>query len=93
MNKVIRTFSRILEKYVWKNSFLEKFERTSFTEYLQNTGKYGPEKTPYLDTLYAVVFSGLRQFLARESPLKMMGNTFYFTLKALFVFKMFKVLS
>ena len=29
--------------------------------------------------------SRLRQFLATESPLKMMKNTFYFTLKALFV--------
>ena len=28
-----------------------------------------------------------------ESPLKMMKNAFYFTLKALFVFKIFKVLS
>ena len=29
--------------------------------------------------------SGLRQLLATESPLKMMKNAFYFTLKALFV--------
>ena len=31
--------------------------------------------------------SGLRQFLTNESPLKMMKNVFYFTLKALSVFK------
>ena len=36
--------------------------------------------------------SGLRQFLAAESPLKMMKNTFYFTSKALFVLKIFKFL-
>ena len=36
---------------------------------------------------------GLRQFLATESPLKMMKNTFYFTLKALFVLKIIKFLS
>ena len=35
----------------------------------------------------------LRQFLTTESPLKMMKNVFYFTLKALFVFKIFKFLS
>ena len=29
--------------------------------------------------------SGVRQFLAIESPLKLMNNAFYFTLKALFV--------
>ena len=37
--------------------------------------------------------SGLRQFLAAESPLKVMKNAFYFTSKALFVLKMSKFLS
>ena len=37
--------------------------------------------------------SGLRQFLAAESPLKMMKNVCYFTTKALFVLKIFKFLS
>ena len=37
--------------------------------------------------------SGLRQFFVTESPLKMMKNAFYFTLKALFVLKIFKFLS
>ena len=36
--------------------------------------------------------SSLRRFLATESPLKMMKNAFCFTLKALFVLKMFKFL-
>ena len=35
-------------------------------------------------------FLGLRQFLATESPLKMMKNAFYFTSKALFILKIFK---
>ena len=35
----------------------------------------------------------MRQFLIPESPLKMMKNAFYFTLKALFVLKIFKFLS
>ena len=35
--------------------------------------------------------SGQRQFLETEYPLKMMKNTFYFTLKALFVLKIFKI--
>ena len=38
-------------------------------------------------------FSGLRQFLATESPLKMMKNAFYFTSKAPFVLQIFKFLS
>ena len=37
--------------------------------------------------------SGLRQFLATESSLKMMKNAFYFTSKAFFTLKMFKFLS
>ena len=36
---------------------------------------------------------GLRQYLATESPLKMMKNAFYFTLKVLFVLKISKFLS
>ena len=37
--------------------------------------------------------SGLRQFLATESRLKMMENVFYFTSKALSVLKICKFLS
>ena len=37
--------------------------------------------------------SGLRPCLTTETPLKMMKNVFYFTLKALFVLKIFKFLS
>ena len=36
--------------------------------------------------------SGLRQYLATESSIKMMKNAFYFTLKALFVLKILKFL-
>ena len=42
---------------------------------------------------YKGVLSGLRQFLAFESPLKMMKNAFYLTLKAGFVLKIFIFLS
>ena len=46
------------------------------------------------DNSFKGALSGLRQFLAVESPLKMMKNAFfYFTSKALFVVKIFKVLS
>ena len=37
--------------------------------------------------------SGLRHFLATESPLKMMKNAFYFTTKVLFILKIFKFSS
>ena len=57
-------------------------------EYLKN-------KKSVLDGIKAffIIFksalSGLRQFLATESPFKMMKNPFYFTLRALFVLKKF----
>ena len=38
-------------------------------------------------------FSGLRQVLAIESPLKIMKNAFYFTSKTLFVLRIFKFLT
>ena len=37
--------------------------------------------------------SGLRQFFASNSPLKMMKTAFYFTLQALSILKIFKFLS
>ena len=36
--------------------------------------------------------SGMRQFFATENPLEMMKNAFYFTLKALIIYKTFKFL-
>ena len=47
-----------------------------------------------LDTIrFKGALSGLRQFLATESSLEMMKNVFYFTVKAPFIFKIFKFLS
>ena len=40
-----------------------------------------------METKKNLKVSGLRQFLAAESPLKMMKNAFYFTLISLFVLK------
>ena len=43
----------------------------------------------YYILLLKDVLPGLRQFLATESPLKLMQNAFYFTLEALFVLKIY----
>ena len=48
-------------------------------------------KHSFKDTLKSAL-SGLRQFLANESPLKMIKIAFRFTLKALFILKIFEVL-
>ena len=42
---------------------------------------------------FRAALSDLRQFLAIETPLRMMNTAFYFTLKSLFVLKIFKFLS
>ena len=60
------------------------------------TGVAKTLQTSKMETFVAIVkgaLSGLRQFLAAGSPLKMMKNAFYFTSKAPFVLKIFKVLS
>ena len=44
-------------------------------------------------TKFKGALSGLKQFLAAESPIKMMQNAFYFTSKAYFVLKIFRYLS
>ena len=53
-----------------------------------NSWRLDEDSSELKDTL-----SGLRQFLANESPIKMLKNAFYSTLKALFVLKIFKFLS
>ena len=47
----------------------------------------------YSGRQFSCELSGLRKFWPTESPLKMMKNDFYFTLKALFVLKIFIILS
>ena len=56
-------------------------------------GGFGGQSTLRKFFSFKGTLSGLSQFLATESPLKMMKNAFYFTSKALFVLKIFKFLS
>ena len=66
---------------------INKFKR-------KNSGK-GAVRAGKVFTLFILkgALSGLRQFLATESPLEMMKNAFYFTSKVLFVLKIFNFLS
>ena len=57
--------------------------------FVKNISTYVPLTKQHLTG----ALSGLRFFLAIESPLKMMKNAFYFTSKAFFVLKIFKFLS
>ena len=46
----------------------------------------------YINYMVKDALQRLRQFSRTESPLKMMKNAFYLTLKAFFVLKIFKFL-
>ena len=48
------------------------------------------QKSSIIFSPFKGALSGLRQLLATEGPLKMMKNASYFTLKALFILKIFK---
>ena len=61
-------------------------------EYSINAFSFSPKNDIELTHLKDA-FSYLRQFLATATPLKIMKNIFYFTLKAFFVLKIFKFLS
>ena len=50
-------------------------------------------RKPVIISSFKDALSYLRQPLIKESPLKIMKNAFYFTLKALLVLKIFKFLS
>ena len=43
-----------LLKHCVKSVQMRSFSGTFFTVFQMNTGKYGPEKPPYLDTFHAV---------------------------------------
>ena len=68
-----------IECFVWNFTEIESFEHC-------NKATKEPRKVKG-------ALSGLRKFLAIESPLKMMKNAYYFTPRALFVTIAFKFLS
>ena len=46
----------VISDTAWKASKYVVFSGPYFPVFSTNTGKYGPEKTPYLDTFHAVWF-------------------------------------
>ena len=68
-------------------TWFQKYRTTKILKY------YHFSKLKKAINIFKGALSGLRQFLATESPLKTMKNPFYFTLEALFVLKVFKFLS
>ena len=90
MNDHQQELLRAGRKYHFFNLFQFLFRRLSHSLCL-SFSQFRNKKL--ITRLFKGVLSSLRQFLATESPLKMMKNAFYFTLKVLFVLKISKFLS
>ena len=86
-NKCFEWNSENIEKKTYEKIFTSLLQQT-FNFFLQNSEEFSANVRKIKKVL-----SGLRQFVITKSPLKMMEKDFYFSLKALFVLKIFKLLS
>ena len=80
--------SRYLEDETFFLQIKKFINFTSRATYFIAKNSFVAEKTFDKDFIKDAL-SGLRQFSGTESPVKMMKKTFYFTLKALFILKIF----
>ena len=82
---------------VFSCEFCEISKKTFFTEHLRTTAfevRWSLSEFILKPLIYFNgALSGLRQFLATESPLKIMKNAFYFTSKTFFVLEIFNFFS
>ena len=101
-NIVAMYVSKFLSSY-HRTFFIFRFVFRQIQLSLFHMGNICVTRLPLLDThnefsgflflLFQGTLAFLKQFLTTESPLKMLKNSFYFTLKALFVLKILKFLS
>ena len=92
----LRKTERYIEwhKEYWLNGRVTKIKRITWETKQKMPNSMGTSYCMYFYTIthshpFKGALSGLRQFFATESPLKIMKNAFYFTLKSLFVLKIF----
>ena len=62
-NHLIGSFKSLIISLHEKCTNTEFFSGQYFPVFSPNTGKYGPEKTPYLDTFHAVYVIGLQRLI------------------------------
>ena len=89
-------FNRVLNTNVPLKTYLNEWKPNSnLFSVIRNQilTKIWKIEISYPNLIVKGALSDLRPFLAIESPLKMMKNAFYFTLKACFFFKIFNFLS
>ena len=102
-NFIFKNFSEVLNVIFFIRRFSVRFEHViNFTRIFSGVlHALLPEKQFNWNLMLRLhcainvkgALSGLRQFLADESPLKIMKNAFYFTSKALFTLKILNFLS
>ena len=87
-----------LDLYIFVNGLFFSIAKLNFCNFAHDNTLYSCIKS--LENVFSNLtwdlkgaLSGLREFLAFESPLKVIRSASHFTLKALFVLKIFKFLS
>ena len=82
---VLKNFAKFTEKHILRSLFIIKVANWKFETFKSSHWRSSVKQGALKGAL-----SGLRQYLVKESPLLIIKNTLYFTLKALFVLKIFK---
>ena len=84
-------FHKTYKHQIWRSSYIRCTQNTTTKPICTRLSMLVSQ----CDSLSSIkgALSGLGQVLVTESPLKMMKKSFYFTSKALFVLKLFKLLS
>ena len=99
LNAFSKTYERCIHNSItsFVNNFLSIFILANNSNHvlirLIKNWKQSLDNQKLVGAVLIDALSCLRQFLATESPLKIMKNAFYFTLKDLFVLRIFKFLS
>ena len=92
--KIVHDQRREFENDLFSHlSFYCSIKRLKTTPYHPQTNDPTEHMNQTILLMLKGTLSGLRRFLATESLLKTVRNAFYFTLKALFVLQIFKILS
>ena len=85
---VRQNFAKFTEKHIFQSLFFNKVAGWKPETFRSSHWRCSVKQGALKGALF-----GLRQYLVNESPLKILKNPFYFTLKALFVLKIYFLIS
>ena len=87
------TISLVHSRTVWKVPKYGVFSGLYFPVFELNTGKCGPEKTPYLDTFHAVSYSFHIQITDHAKYSTLVNFTWWLPRKKFYAFGQFKIID